>query len=486
LKKLDCTKNNISVLDVSSLTNLEELSCGWNPNISSLDVSSLTNLKSLSCWRLGISSLDVSSLRNLEALYCDENSKITSLDVSGLTKLRDLFCRDNNISSLDLTGLANLQDLRCENNNMSTLKLSAMPGLWYFSCFNNNISTLDVSGLTNLSSLHCQNNNISTLDVSGLTNLSSLHCQNNKLSALYLPSVTLMSIYCYGNRLTSLDLSAIPQITFRNTSAQTPTINKIGNGTSYTNNVFMDPATVFDSSAITYSNGMLISTDKTVASTTFTSPTGYSGIDLSGTITFVYKETLDGRVAITGTAKSGETLKADTSGLKTTPVSDLGDISYQWYRGGVAIPSASAQTYKVVDADVGKAITVTVSTANCVGSVTSLAVTPIAADNNNIKPGGGGTGGGAGSGGAGSDVTGGSTSGGGAGTGSGMGDGNSSGSGGSGSNASSDNTSPTNPQAIPAAGDPIDNNSRQTIWLLSAAGFTCLVAAARIRRREQH
>ncbi len=66
-----------------------------------------------------------------------------------------------------------------------------------------------------------------------------------------------------------------------------------------------------------------------------------------------------GAVTITGTATQGETLTADTSGIGDPD--GLGTFSYQWKRDGTDIPNATAATYVLTQADVGAAITVTVS-----------------------------------------------------------------------------------------------------------------------------
>ncbi|WKK72568.1 hypothetical protein Q0F99_06415 [Rathayibacter oskolensis] len=60
---------------------------------------------------------------------------------------------------------------------------------------------------------------------------------------------------------------------------------------------------------------------------------------------------------ITGTAKVGQTLTAVPGTWTPAPVA----LSYQWKRAGVAIPGASAATYKTVSADAGKSVTVTVT-----------------------------------------------------------------------------------------------------------------------------
>jgi len=79
---------------------------------------------------------------------------------------------------------------------------------------------------------------------------------------------------------------------------------------------------------------------------------------------------LSGTVTITGSTVFGETLTA-TANLTSTPtIPDLGAITYQWMRGGNMVGTNSA-TYTLVQGDVGNKISVTVTAANCSGSVTS-------------------------------------------------------------------------------------------------------------------
>lgn len=72
---------------------------------------------------------------------------------------------------------------------------------------------------------------------------------------------------------------------------------------------------------------------------------------------------------ISGTAKVGSTLTASTKAWSPQPSS----YTYQWYRGGSAIPSATATTYKLVKADGGKAVSVRVT-----GRLSGLAPTTVA------------------------------------------------------------------------------------------------------------
>jgi len=79
---------------------------------------------------------------------------------------------------------------------------------------------------------------------------------------------------------------------------------------------------------------------------------------------------LGGTVSITGNAIFGQTLTAITNLTSTPPTGDLGEIFYQWKRNDTPV-GANAATYILVETDINHTITVTVTAANCTGSVTS-------------------------------------------------------------------------------------------------------------------
>lgn len=80
---------------------------------------------------------------------------------------------------------------------------------------------------------------------------------------------------------------------------------------------------------------------------------------------------LGGQAAIRGTARYGQSLTADTSGI----TGNTGKLSYQWNRDGAAIPGAMEARYTVAEADIGRTLTVTITSDTAVGSVTSGGVT---------------------------------------------------------------------------------------------------------------
>lgn len=86
----------------------------------------------------------------------------------------------------------------------------------------------------------------------------------------------------------------------------------------------------------------------------------------------VGNRTPTGSVTISGTATQGQTLTASNN---LADLDGLGTISYQWQAGGTAIAGATASTYVLTQAEVGKTITVTASYTDGQGTAESLTST---------------------------------------------------------------------------------------------------------------
>ena len=132
LQTLDCSRNSLTELDVSALTNLTSLDCSENA-LTKLNVSGLTNLTSLDCTFNSLTTLNVSGQTNLTSLDCSDN-QLTALDVSNLTLLTKLDCSDNQLTALDLNGLTALENLDCSENRMSSLDISEFLNLYRVKC----------------------------------------------------------------------------------------------------------------------------------------------------------------------------------------------------------------------------------------------------------------------------------------------------------------------------------------------------------------
>ncbi|MCR4437304.1 MAG: S-layer homology domain-containing protein, partial [Eubacteriales bacterium] len=106
--------------------------------------------------------------------------------------------------------------------------------------------------------------------------------------------------------------------------------------------------------------------------------TVYDGTDTADvtvpvSVTAASLPVMGGSVTISGSAKYGETLTADISGITYTPDTSDDVPTYRWKRGGADIPGATASAYTLVQADIGQTITVTVTAdgVHATGSVTS-------------------------------------------------------------------------------------------------------------------
>ncbi|WP_298340843.1 T9SS type B sorting domain-containing protein [uncultured Algibacter sp.] len=182
LTNLDCSENQLSVLDVTQNTNLTELYCS-NNMLTNLDVTNQTNLVRLWCFNNQLSSLDVSLKPNLISFRC-ENNQLTSLNISNLTGLNILTCEQNQIMALDVSDSANLSRLQCGNNQLTNLDVNNNTNLSFLSCEQNQITNLNLRNNNRLAFLYCFNNQISVLDLTQNSTLTDLNCSNNQLCTL--------------------------------------------------------------------------------------------------------------------------------------------------------------------------------------------------------------------------------------------------------------------------------------------------------------
>ena len=89
-----------------------------------------------------------------------------------------------------------------------------------------------------------------------------------------------------------------------------------------------------------------------------------------------------GAPAITGTARVGETLTADTSAISDADGLTNASFSYQWLADGSGISGATGNTYTLAGTDLGKAVRVRVSFTDDAGyaeTLTSAATAAVAA-----------------------------------------------------------------------------------------------------------
>lgn len=122
-----------------------------NAQISDLTgIEYFSNLTFFSFAQNNITNVNLLSLTNLERLYCYQNN-LTSLNLDNLSHIKQLFCFQNNITSLDFSHNPELTTVYCGNNQISSLDFSANPLFNDLGCRNNQLTSLNIkNGATQL------------------------------------------------------------------------------------------------------------------------------------------------------------------------------------------------------------------------------------------------------------------------------------------------------------------------------------------------
>ena len=132
---------------------------------------------------------------------------------------------------------------------------------------------------------------------------------------------------------------------------------------------------------------LTVAADETAVSLTVTATSTVDTTKHGTASVTVTHSPLTGAVIISGSARAGSTLTANTGNLFGT-----GTIGYQWQQGNTAtgtftnISDATAPTYTPVTADVGKFLRVTVTRTGNIGSITSNAAGPVEAAPSQTDP----------------------------------------------------------------------------------------------------
>ncbi|MBR5639171.1 MAG: hypothetical protein IKW83_05340 [Muribaculaceae bacterium] len=105
-------------------------------------------IKTFNCNYNDLTSLDVSSLSNLTELRCTDN-RINSLNVSNKTKLVTLYAYRNQLTSINVQGCSALKTLDCGTNKLSSLSVQGCSSLTLLNCFGNQIKESAMTSLIN-------------------------------------------------------------------------------------------------------------------------------------------------------------------------------------------------------------------------------------------------------------------------------------------------------------------------------------------------
>ncbi|WP_027420445.1 T9SS type A sorting domain-containing protein [Crocinitomix catalasitica] len=161
LEILDCSENNLNLIDLSANLNLINFSCSNNT----------------------INRIEIGINENLKIMNCSAN-ELTTFDITGCPELQVLICDNNLITSLDLTINTELIILKCNNNNLTNLILDRQLNIRFLECELNPIRELNVTNNTNLRELKCGQTDIKNLNLDDNTSLMLFNAYNGKLETL--------------------------------------------------------------------------------------------------------------------------------------------------------------------------------------------------------------------------------------------------------------------------------------------------------------
>lgn len=117
LKFLDLTRNQLTSVDLSKNTKLEEIFLGNNA-LEYLDISNCSALTHLEVFMNELEAIDVSNNPLIEELWADLNS-LTDIDLSKSAELTDLRVNHNDLTAIDISNSPKLAKLEINENPLS-------------------------------------------------------------------------------------------------------------------------------------------------------------------------------------------------------------------------------------------------------------------------------------------------------------------------------------------------------------------------------
>lgn len=150
LDYLYCSNNKLEQLDVKNSKWLKELDCSKNELTGlDVDVAHKPNLVRVECQNNELTSLILGENKGLEKLNC-ANNKLTQLNLNNMSALKELNCANNQLTQLNLKNMISLKELRCQNNQLTALDVSSSPELTKLWLGNNHLTSLNLDNNPNL------------------------------------------------------------------------------------------------------------------------------------------------------------------------------------------------------------------------------------------------------------------------------------------------------------------------------------------------
>ena len=133
ITELDCSYNNIALLDLSKLPNITNVKADYN-DLADITLAKDGKPEILNVANNNLVTLNLAGYTTVKSLDVSSN-KLTTLNLAGLYQLTTLDCSDNALSSFGVEGLVGLETLISDGNavvamNVSSLKEAEHAIIW--------------------------------------------------------------------------------------------------------------------------------------------------------------------------------------------------------------------------------------------------------------------------------------------------------------------------------------------------------------------
>lgn len=180
------------------------------------DASPIFGLSKLTYLHLGnndITTMNVSGLSNLEDLRLYGNTRLTELAFRKTPNIRELYLQNTGITTLDLTPLKELTKALINNGQLKEINFSNLPKLERIDMVKNKLQAIQAVNLPNLRELHANSNLITSVELKDVPELQRLNLYDNKLKSVDVSqAVKVMFLFLFDNPLEQIDLSKLPML----------------------------------------------------------------------------------------------------------------------------------------------------------------------------------------------------------------------------------------------------------------------------------
>ena len=127
ITELDCSYNNIALLDLSKLPHITNVKADYN-NLADITLAKDGKPEILNLANNNLVTLNLAGYTTVKSLDVS-NNKLTTLNLAGLYQLTTLDCSDNALSSFGVEGLVGLETLISDGNAVVAMNVSSLKNL---------------------------------------------------------------------------------------------------------------------------------------------------------------------------------------------------------------------------------------------------------------------------------------------------------------------------------------------------------------------